>query len=68
MLPEHVDKRRKQREEIHELQQSLQERVNFRNSKEAEARELQGQLAESKDTLSQLERSRRRHEDERSKF
>ncbi|XP_026286180.1 structural maintenance of chromosomes protein 6-like [Frankliniella occidentalis] len=64
MLPEHMDTRRKHKEEMQELQRQLNDKNDISHSKDAEVQEHQRQQSVVKDALKQLQYSKRRHEDE----
>ncbi|XP_034235998.1 structural maintenance of chromosomes protein 6 [Thrips palmi] len=60
LLPEHIDRRRKQREEIHELQGRMQQLEENQGAKQAEVKALQAKAVGINDTLDQLKRNQRR--------
>ncbi|KAJ1524555.1 hypothetical protein ONE63_011043 [Megalurothrips usitatus] len=68
MLPEHVDKRRQQRDEIHELQRLLQQYRSERQTTEEEIRNLQGEEHNVTDTLRHLRRNKVNFEEEKKKL
>lgn len=66
-MPEHIDMRRKQREEIHELQARMQQYEEDQGAKQAEVKALHAKAVGINDTLDQLKRDKRRFDSDLSR-